>query len=321
MNNFTSAFAPKLNAFLEFRTARGFKNNYHIANLLRFDKFCVAHYPDNVELTSEIVYAWIDAETVINPRMINSRASTIRQFGLYLCAVDEEAFVLTEMFCTNKSLNIPFNFTDSELTSLFSEIDKLKADDSEPFLNYIAPVLFRLTYTCGLRPNESRELLCENVDVKTGVISIVNTKKNKDRIVVVSDDMLKMCRRYDSLRAIFAGENPYFFPSNKGGSLKGERIQAMFTKAWTAAMCSKDCPLPPRVRVYDLRHRFASACLNRWLDEGRDLMSMLPYLREYMGHQSLNETAYYIHILPENLTKSSAVNWSAFDDMFPEVTD
>jgi len=245
MNNFTSAFAPKLNSFLEFRTARGFKNNYHIANLLRFDKFCTEHYPGNVELTSEIVYAWIDAETVINPRMINSRASTIRQFGLYLCAVDEEAFVLTEMFCKNKSYNITFNFTDSELTSLFSEIDKLKADNSEPFLNYIAPVLFRLTYTCGLRPNESRELLCENVDIKTGIISIVNTKKNKDRIVVVSNDMLKMCRRYDSLRAIFAGENPYFFPSNKGGSLKGERIQAMLTKAWTTAMCSKDCPLPP----------------------------------------------------------------------------
>jgi len=321
MSNFASAFAPKFDAFLEFRTARGFKNGSHIANLLRFDKFSAQYNPGETELTPDIVYSWIDAETILSPHMLNDRASTIRQFGLYLCAIDEEAFVLTEKFCTNKSLNIPFNFTDSELAALFAAIDKLPADKGEPFLNEIAPTLFRLTYTCGLRPNESRELPRDNVDLKSGVVTIVNTKKNKDRIVVMSDDMLKMCRRYDSKRAIFAGDNPYFFPSYTGGAFKGERIQAALVKAWATAMCSKDCPIPPRIRVYDLRHRFASACLNLWLDEGRDLMAMLPYLREYMGHGSLNETAYYIHILPENLTKSSAVNWGAFDNMFPEVTD
>lgn len=321
MSNFISAFAPKLDAFLEFRTARGFKVSSHIANLLRFDKFNAEYYPGDTVLTPEIVYDWIDAETVLSPRMLNSRASSIRQFGLYLCAVDEEAFVLTEKFCTNRSLNIPFNFTDAELSALFAAIDKIPADRGEPLFNEIAPTLFRLTYTCGLRPNESRELLCENVDLKSGVVTVINTKKNKDRIVVMSDDMLKMCRRYDSKRAIFAGDNPYFFPSSRGGAFRGDRIQAAFAKAWTTAMCSKDCPMPPRIRVYDLRHRFASACLNRWLDEGRDLMAMLPYLREFMGHRSLDETAYYIHILPENLSKSNAVNWGAFNNMFPGVAN
>jgi integrase len=321
MSGYTSAFALKLEAFLRFRIARGFKNNSHLANLLRFDKFCTEHYPDSSILKPEIVYGWIDKETILSPRMLNERASTIRQFGLYLCAVDEEAFVLTEKFCTNRSMNIPYNFTDSELSSLFAAIDRLPANKNEPFLNKIAPTLFRLTYTCGLRPNEARELLRENIDMKSGVITVINTKKNKDRIVAMSDDMLKMCRRYDAKRAVFAGENSYFFPASSGGAFKSDRIQALLVKAWTNAMCSKDCPIPPRIRVYDLRHRFASACLNRWLDEGRDLMAMLPYLREYMGHGSLNETAYYIHILPENLSKSPAVNWNAFENMFPEVTD
>jgi len=321
MRSFTSTYAPKLEAFLDYRTARGFKTGVHIANLLRFDKFCAEHFPNDTELTPEVAYAWIDAETVRSPRMLNERANTIRQFGLYLCAVDEDAFVLTEKFCTNKSLNIPFNFTDSELAALFVAIDRLPAGRGEPFLNEILPTFFRLTYTCGLRPNESRELLRENIDLESGVITVINTKKHKDRIAVMSDDMLQMCRRYDSRRMVFAGDNPHFFPSNAGGAFRGERIQAAFAKAWTMAMCSKDCPIPPRVRVYDLRHRFASACLNRWLDEERDLMAMLPYLREYMGHGSLNETAYYIHILPENLIKSAAVNWTAFDNMFPEVTD
>ncbi|MBQ7922109.1 MAG: integrase, partial [Clostridia bacterium] len=74
----------------------------------------------------------------------------------------------------------------------------------------------------------------------------------------------------------------------------------------------------PRVRVYDLRHRFASATLCRWLDEGKNLYNMLPYLRTYMGHKSLSQTAYYIHILPENLLKSCSIDWSKLDNIIPE---
>ena len=48
-------------------------------------------------------------------------------------------------------------------------------------------------------------------------------------------------------------------------------------------------------------------------------MAMLPFLREYMGHKNLSETAYYIHILPENLIKSPAIDWDKFNAMFQEV--
>jgi len=50
-------------------------------------------------------------------------------------------------------------------------------------------------------------------------------------------------------------------------------------------------------------------------------MTMLPFLREYMRHSNLSETAYYIRILPENIIKSSAIDWDKFNTMFPEVTE
>ncbi len=50
-------------------------------------------------------------------------------------------------------------------------------------------------------------------------------------------------------------------------------------------------------------------------------MAMLPFLREYMGHSNLSETAYDIHILPENIIKSSAIDWDKLNAMFPEVTE
>ena len=75
----------------------------------------------------------------------------------------------------------------------------------------------------------------------------------------------------------------------------------------------------PRIRVYDLRHRFASAALMRWIDSGKDLYSRLPYLQSYMGHNRLASTAYYIHLLPENLVRSAGIDWDMLEAIIPEV--
>ena len=318
MNEFISGFAPKLDAMLDFRAARGYKRSTHARELLKFDKFCADNFPETSELTREIVYAWVDSET-ISLRGLTGAATAIRQFGKYLNAIDEEAYVLPNKFTPSRTSSAPYMFTDEELSALFTAIDRLPPNKSEPFLHEIAPALFRLIYTCGLRPNEGRELLTENVNLDTGEILITNTKKNKERIVVMSDDMLFLCRRYNTRRNIFGYGSSYFFPASDGNAIDSSKIRAALSRAWSAAVCTPQNPIPRGVRVYDLRHRFASACLNRWLDEGKNLMAMLPYLRAYMGHGSFSETAYYIHILPENLIKSPAIDWNIFDAMFPEV--
>jgi len=319
MSEFISSFASKLDAMFDYRVAHGYKRETHMPRLLKFDKFCADNFPEETELTREIVHAWIDSET-ITPRGLTGAASTIRQFGKYLSAVDEEAYILPDKFAPSRSAFAPHLFTDNELSLLFAEIDRLPQKKNEPFLHEIAPVLFRLIYTCGLRPNEGRELLKGNVNLDTGEILITNTKKNKERIVVTSDDMLSLCRQYDARRSIFGNGSPYFFPASDGNAIVNAKVHAALNCAWSAATCTPQNRIPRSIRVYDLRHRFASACLNRWLDESRNLMAMLPYLRAYMGHDNLSETAYYIHILPENLIKSPSIDWRVFNEMFPEVT-
>lgn len=88
---------------------------------------------------------------------------------------------------------------------------------------------------------------------------------------------------------------------------------------WAAAHPEVDPKLLPRLRPYDLRHRFASTVLQRWMDEGRNLYAMLPYLRAYMGHEKFSDTAYYIHILPERLMVSPGVQWENIDRIGMEV--
>ena len=313
MSEFQSVFAPLLDAMLENHTARGYKRKTYLHHLLRFDQYCCDMSCETPELTAELVHGGLETESSLCN--LAGRAMAIRQFGKYLCAVKMEAYILPDKFSPSKHPKPPYIFTDDELSALFAKIDRLEPNKSEPYLTEILPVLFRLTYTCGLRPNESRELLWKNVNLDNGEILITETKHRKERIVVMSDDMLAMCRQYDLKRGIFGGGNPFFFPSYAGGALTNTAVYAAFNKAWKSAGYANT-----NIRVYDLRHRFASARLNRWLDSGENLMAMLPYLRAYMGHDRMEDTAYYIHILPENLAKTSAIDWESFNAMFPEAT-
>ena len=319
MSRFISTFASSLEAMISYREALGFSRSSYEYKLLSFDRFCIEHYPDSETITKEMVFKWIENEVANKCSNIRDKEAAIRFFGKYLEATGKTAYILPKKYTAyvEKQTTSPYIFTDEELASLFRAADSIKA---KPFASEIVPVLFRLIYTCGLRPNEGRELKRVNINFSTGEILITKTKRKKERIVVMSDDMLRLCRSFDIRRRIFAKDSEYFFPARDEGEYGSGQLNRLLKKCWISANPETDASVLPNVRVYDLRHRFASAVLNRWLNEGRNLYAMLPYLRTYMGHNKLSDTAYYIHLLPENLLKSSGINWEAFDELIPEVS-
>ena len=316
MNEFKSAFAIKFVEMLEFREAIGYRTDTYNAYLKKFDEFCHDNYPTATELTDKIVLAWADSEQGCGV----GANQAIRVFGEYLRAMGEDSYILPNGYSSQKRSFNAYVFTEAELSALFREIDRIQSNTSNPYIDVIAPVMFRLTYTCGLRPNESRELLYEHVNLDTGEIFITNTKKHRERMVVMSDDMLVCARKYEQQRKLFADNNLWFFPSPQDTPYSVNIIDRLFKTCWAKANPNISKNELPSVRVYDLRHRFASACLNRWLDQKRDLMVMLPYLRAYMGHLRMDDTLYYVHLLPEKISKSPGIDWDALDSVLPGVT-
>lgn len=51
-----------------------------------------------------------------------------------------------------------------------------------------------------------------------------------------------------------------------------------------------------RPRVHDLRHTYAVTALASMADTGIDLYVSLPILSNYLGHQSLEATNYYVRL-------------------------
>jgi len=311
MSKFVSVFAPTMDGMFDYREALGFSRQTHEANLLSFDRYCVERNVHEPELTENLVWGWLNTQSAQKRAGMNNKAISIRIFAKYLAAIGQTAYILPDEMFAVKKAPAPYLFTDTELERLFSTIDNLS--DMEGFYTTIAPVLFRLIYTCGLRPNEGRELRRCNINLDTGEILITKTKRHKERIVVMSDEMLDFCRRYD--KRINPGD--FFFPAIGEAPFTAKRMNDLFTECWQRA--NPKVKSLPTVRVYCLRHRFASTVLTRWLDERKDLYAMLPYLSAYMGHDTLSETAYYIHILPENLIKSAGIDWAAFERLIPEV--
>lgn len=111
------------------------------------------------------------------------RGSVIRKFAAYMNGIGGAAYVLPEKMYGHTNAFVPYIFTDDELICLFTEIDKIHSSASQPYKHEMLPVMFRLIYTCGLRPAEARILKTENVYLRSGEVLITGTKRNKDRIV------------------------------------------------------------------------------------------------------------------------------------------
>lgn len=320
MSKFISHFADYLETMLSYREALGFSRYSHEPHLLNFDRYAVTNYPNSLLLEKNIVISWLDELMEKGVQTLNAKASAIRLFGKYLTSIGQMAYILPDEYVSQPPNFTPYIFTDDELSRLFYAADRLSKGFIDVTASKTMPVLLRLIYTCGLRPNEARELLYQNVNFEAGEIFVTKTKRKKERLIVMSDDMLGFMKRYDAIRNTFAADSAYTFPRKDGAVYTTSQLERLFKKCWSNANPSIPAETLPNVRVYDLRHRFASAVLNKWLDERQNLYNKLPYLRAYMGHDRMSETAYYIHILPENLVKNAGIDWTAFEDLIPEVT-
>ena len=49
-------------------------------------------------------------------------------------------------------------------------------------------------------------------------------------------------------------------------------------------------------RLHDVRHTFAVRVLNKWVRDGKNLTTVLPYLAIYMGHEGLKACQHYLRL-------------------------
>jgi integrase/recombinase XerD len=305
---FNSFFADDIESYLDFRQSIGNERDTFARRLHSFDVFCIAQYPDARLLTKEIVEAWCTLRDDEKQSTLLHRITVLKGFAKYLNSIAKSAYIIPDGYSCRRQAFVPYLYETAELKRFFSGADLLPPHKLSPYREYIAPVLFRILYCCGLRPQEVRWLKRIHVDLDDGTLFIEQSKQNKDRVVAMSADLNALCQKYDIIMQKKLPGREYFFQNSNGCPYSASWIQQQFFRCWRTAGISFGPGKRPR--VYDFRHAYALKVLTNWMHEGQNISLLLPYLSTYMGHSSLEQTAYYIHLVPEHLQFFNQTNWN-----------
>lgn len=173
-----------------------------------------------------------------------------------------------------KPNSLPNILTTEEVKNIINSIENLKHR-----------AIISTIYSCGLRISEAVNLKIQDIDSRAMTIKIVNAKGKNDRIVMLSEKLLKLLREY------FKEFKPktYLFEGQCGEKYSARSIQQIFNNAVKKVKTRK------KVTVHTLRHSFAS----HLLDSGTDIR----FIQELLGHKHLSTTQIYTHINPVSVKK------------------
>lgn len=310
--NFREILEKDYSDMLTLKESLGYSRITYQPHIREFISYCSENYPKSNIITKMMLDNWLQEKQFKTNATHNSAISRIKAFLKFQAATGKETFIPDEKYSVKNVKYIPYILSEEEIKRIFQAFDTLAPYFEAPRREFIVPVLFRMMYCCGMRPSEPLNLLYEDVDLRNGDVYIRASKRRKDRHIIMSEEMITLCQKHDSMSA----NRRYFFERWDGNKFPTYWMTNQFRICWrNSGLVKRGNPRP-----YDLRHNFATRTLMRWTDENRDIMGMLPYLSTYMGHTCYSHTLYYVHLLPERLRKSSSIDWKKFESIYPEVS-
>lgn len=309
---YKSFLANDIEDYITLKCSLGYSATTYSGSLQRFDRYCIETHPDAHIVTKQIVEPWLEKRPSENTNGHIRRMIAINGFLVFLKTRHPETYMIPEGVIGQYKPFVPYLYSDEEMDSFFLAADTIPIHPEATNRELICPVIFRMLYCCGLRPQEPLKIKCTDIDYQAGTLYIADSKVHKDRIVSMSDDLRDLCVKYNDIMNSHMPGREFFFQRPDGKPYNALWLQRTFRACIRHSGLTFNGQHP---RVYDWRHNFATRVIRKWLQEGIDIASNLPCLSTYMGHTSLEDTAYYIHLVPEHLEEHHMNEWSCI----PEV--
>lgn len=296
MPEFKSLLAPYINGLLDEKHSLGYDYHTEELTLARFDQYCIQNKLESANITKEFLDGWCTKTDTEGLSHQCRRITAVRQLMLYMASLG--ATVYLPKFNGRRETVLPHIFTPEELHAFFREADSYSPVSNRPADIRLANefrVLFRLLYCCGLRNSEGCGIAAEQVDLEEGVLTILGSKGDKDRLVYMADDLRDLCREYYAYLCNVLQCRPcWFFPGKDPGKpLRNTTVDRVFNRFWSATGFSQSCSKKPT--VHDLRFTFVTDRINLWVVHGVPTDLMMPYLQKYLGHKAPQDSYYYYH--------------------------
>ena len=233
---------------------------------------------DLMSVDSEIIRSYIIdlKDENLKNRSINRKISALRSFYNY--CLREKKISVTPLQGV-KSMKQP-----KELAKFVPEHDikKMQFEQNDDFVVRRDEVVFEILYQTGMRQSELRSV--KDIDINNSAKTIkVHGKRNKDRIIPIGEELLKMIDNYILIRDrnFTNRNNPLLIVDNHGNEATPQFIYGLIHNILkTITTIEQKSP-------HVLRHTFATHLLNR----GADIRA----IQKLLGHTSLNSTQIYTH--------------------------
>lgn len=221
--------------------------------LKRFDKFSIDRFPNKEILDKEIVMAWACKMENEGDGNFQNRIGAVRELARFIIRNGGEAFVIPAGIGGKPSRRVPHIFSEEELKAIFKQTDTLRKPFNLPSIKHlIVPVIFRLLYSCGMRPSEVLNLKVQHVNLEIGVIFVDESKGHKDRRVVCSSEVQQLLIKFNRLAEAFVADRLYFFPKPDGNCYSLQWLEKIFQEILGKANLITDV----KPRLYDFRHPY-----------------------------------------------------------------
>jgi len=228
------------------------------------------------------------------PSRAPRRIEAVRGFSVYLKAIDDShEIVPAGAFGFHSRRTTPHIWAPAEIHALMTASRKL----SRFSRHIIYPAVFGLLVTTGMRVGEALHLARREVDLDSGVVTIVGGKSRNPRLTPLHPTTTAALREYDDRRPRQRSTTEgMFFTRHDGQPLSYCNARYAFRHACRAAGLTGN---DPARRIHDLRHTFAVDTLLDWHRGGVDVDAAMPTLSTYLGHVNPKDTYWYLTAVPE----------------------
>jgi len=222
---------------------------------------------DPAELNHEDIFRYVEHKIKDKQISFSTQKGIIGAIKLFYKHIYNKNIKIDYIYPDRREHKLPKVLSAEDIKKVLGSIDNLKHR-----------TLISTIYSSGMRISEVLNLKISDIDSKRMMVRIENSKGNRDREVMLSENLLILLREY------YKAYKPkkYIFEGQGGGKYTARSAEQVFKKALRNAKINKEASL------HTLRHSYATHLIEQGID--------IRIVQELLGHKNIKTTQIYTHI-------------------------